>query len=233
MRDGNTVHLTRGSQLRTRVETEPSQPKNEHTQGSNQQVVTRNSVALLVLTVFTNTGTQCQSTNQGQNTTHRVYDGRTSKIVEHITKGGHHETVHSIIAQPAATPGPVTFDRIDEQRDDCTINKVHRELGTLGHSTTDDCGRGGTEHGLKDQEALNRQFAVIKTQVAPVGQANKTSQRVGTEHETEAEEEEQKRAEHEVDKVLHEDVSGVLTACKTCLTQGEAWLHPENQHGCQ
>ena len=32
MRDRDAVHLTRGSELRTRVETKPSEPEDEHTQ---------------------------------------------------------------------------------------------------------------------------------------------------------------------------------------------------------
>ena len=115
MRDSHAVHLTTGSQLRTGVESEPSQPEDEDTQGSHSQVVTGDSTALTVLVVLAYTGTQSQGTNQGQHTTYRVNDGRTGEIMEHITEGGHHEAVSSIIAQPATTPGPVTLHRIDNQ----------------------------------------------------------------------------------------------------------------------
>ena len=162
-----------------------------------------------------------------------MYDGRTRKIVEHVAKRRHHKPVGSIVAEPATAPRPVSFDGIDEQRDDRTINQVHRELCALGHSTADDGGRGGTEDGLENQETLYGQVARIETQVAPVGHTNKTSQRIASEHKAEAEEEEQQRAEHKVDKVLHQDVRRVLTTRKTCFTQRKARLHPENQHGCQ
>ena len=54
-----------------------------------------------------------------------------------------------------------------------------------------------------------------------------------TEQKAETEEKEQKRAEHEIDEVLHQNVRTVLTTCESSLTQGKSWLHPENQHGCQ
>ena len=233
MRDGHAVHFARSCELRSGVEAEPSEPKDEHTQGCHRQVVTRNSAALAVLAILADTGTKGQGTNQSQYTAHAMHNGRTGKIVEHITKGRHHKAVGCIVAEPAATPGPVTFDGVDEQRDDCTIDEIHRELGALGHGTAHDGGRGGTEHRLENQETLNGQIAFVETQVAPVGHADKTSQRIASEHEAEAEEEEQERAEHKVDKVLHQDVGRVLTTRKTCFTQRKARLHPENQHGCQ
>ena len=152
--------------------------------------------------------------------------------MEHIAKGRHHEAVGSIIAEPATTPCPVSLDGIDEQRDESTIEQIHRELGALSHSTADDGGRGGTEYGLENQETLYGQVAFIESKVAPVGHADESST-LATEHESEAEEEEQKRAEHEVDEVLHQDVCGVLTAGKTSLTQRKTRLHKEYQHGCQ
>ena len=161
-----------------------------------------------------------------------MHDGRTRKVVEHISKGGHHKRVGSIIAEPTTAPRPVALYRIDEQRDESTIDQIHRELGALCHRTAHDGGRGGAEHCLKDQKALYRQVTLVEREVAPVGSAYKTST-LAAKHKAKAKEEEQERAEHKIDKVLHQDVGRVLTTCETCLTQGKTWLHPENQHGCQ
>ena len=194
--------------------------------------MTGNSVALTFLRILTDTGTECHRTNQGQYTTHAMYDGRACKVMEHITKGSHHKAVGSIVTEPTSTPCPVSLNGIDEQGDHSTIDQIHRELGTLGHGTTDDGSRGGTEHGLEDQETLYGQITFIEREVAPVGHTDKACS-LATEHKTESEEEEQERAEHKVDKVLHQDVSRVLTTGESRFAQGESWLHPENQHGCQ
>ena len=77
--------------------------------------MTRNSAALAVLIILAYTGTKGDSTYQGQHTTYAVYDSRTGKVVEHITKGSHHKAIGSIVAKPAATPCPVTLYRVDNQ----------------------------------------------------------------------------------------------------------------------
>ena len=56
----------------------------------------------------------------------------------------------------------MALDGIDEQRDEGRINQVHRELGTLSHSTTDNRCRGGTEHRLENQETLYGQIALVE-----------------------------------------------------------------------
>ena len=115
MADGVTVDLATGCQLRAGVETKPSKPKNEHTQGSQRQAVTRNSVALAVLAIFAQTGTKEDSTDQSQHTTDGVHHRGTGKVVESMTKGVHHETAICRVAEPAAAPGPVSFYWIDDQ----------------------------------------------------------------------------------------------------------------------
>ena len=195
--------------------------------------MTGNSAALTILAILAHTGTQCDGTNQGQHATHAVNDGRTGKIVEHITKGSHHKAVGSIVAKPAATPGPVPLYGVDDQRDNGAVNQIHRELGALGHSTAHDGGTGGTEHSFENQEALNRQVALVETQVAPVGHTDKAAQHVVAKHKSEAQEEEQQRAEHKIYKVFHQNVGCVLTASKSRFTQCKTRLHPEHQHRSQ
>ena len=205
--------------------------------------MTGNSATLTILAILTTTGTQCDCTNQSQHTTNAVNNSRTSKVVEHVAKSCHHEAVGSIVAKPTATPGPVTLDGINQQRNDsainnvhrdnCTVNQIHRELGTLGHSTTNDGSSCSTEDSLENQEALNRQVTLVEREVTPVGQTDKASQRIASEHKAEAHEPEQQRAEHKINKVLEQDVSRILTAREACLTQRETRLHKEHQHGSQ
>ena len=194
--------------------------------------MTGNGAALALAAVFADAGTQCHGTDQSQHTAHAMHDGRACKVVEHVAECRHHESVGSVVAEPAAAPCPVTLDGVDEQRDARTVDEIHRELGAFSHGTTDDGSRCGTEDGLEDEEALYRQVALIEREVAPVGHADET-RALAAEHESEAEEEEQERAEHEVDEVLHQDVGCVLASRETRFTQRKTGLHPENQHGCQ
>ena len=119
-----------------------------------------------------------------------MHNGRTSKIVEHIAKSAHHKAIGSIVAEPATAPCPVTLDGVDEQRNNGTVNHIHRELGALSHSTTDDSGRSSTENGLENEETLYGQIAFVETQVAPVGHTNESST-FTSKHKAEAKEEEQ------------------------------------------
>ncbi len=228
MRDGCAVHFSTCCQLTAGVESEPSHPEDEHTEGSQGEVVTRNGTALAVLAVLAQTGTEGDGADECQHTTHTMHDGRTGKVVEHITKGRHHERVGSIVAKPTAAPSPMAFHGIDDERDESAIHQIHGELRAFSHRTAHDGGGGGTEDGLENQETFRRQVALVEGEVAPVGQADESAQDVAAEHQAEADKEEQQGAEHEIDKVLHQDVCRVLTACETCLTQGKTWLHPEN-----
>src|SRR5574344_1675475 len=114
MADGNTVNLTRSSELRTWVETEPTKPEDEYTEGSSHQVVTWNSSTLAVA-ILTETRAKTDGTNQGEHTTYAMYDSRTCEIMEGSTECIHHERTCIGIAKPAATPCPVTFYWIDNQ----------------------------------------------------------------------------------------------------------------------
>ena len=190
--------------------------------------MTRNSAALTILAVFAQTRTQHNGTDECKHTTHAVYNSRTSEIVEHVTESGHHKAIGSIVAEPTTTPSPVTFNRIDDKRDDCAVNQIHRELSAFSHRTAHNRSRCGAEHCLKNQETLYRKVAYIEREVAPVGHTNKSSKNVTAKHQAETDEEEQKRAEHEIDKVLHQDVSCILSPCESCLAQGKSRLHPKD-----
>ena len=197
--------------------TEPAHPEDEHAERSHRQVVAGDSPTLAVGRILADTGAERNRTDQRQHATHAVDDRRTGKIVE--TK----------VCEPAAAPGPVAFNRIDQQRDDRTVDQIHRELRPLGHCTAHNRSRGGAEDRLKDQEALHGQVTLVERQVAPVGQADETGA-VAAEHEAEADEPEKQGAEHEVHKVLHQDVRRVLAAGETRFAQRKARLHKENQH---
>ena len=88
--DGYAVYLTRSSELRTRVESEPSEPEDEYTESCSHEVVTRDGSALAVA-ILAQTRTKADGTYECQYTTYAVNDGRTCEVVEGSTKGVHHE----------------------------------------------------------------------------------------------------------------------------------------------
>ena len=192
----------------------------------------RDSPAASVLRIFADTRTERHGSDQSKHTTHAVHDGRACEVVERVAEHRHHPGTFTAVAQPAAAPGPVTLHRIDNQRDERTINQIHREFRPLRHRTAHDRGTRGTEHRLENKESLHGQAAFIETEITPVWRTDK-SRAVASEHESESDEKEQERTEHEINKVLHQYIRRVFTSCESCLTQGEPWLHPENQHGSQ
>ena len=127
----------------------------------------------------------------------------------------------------------MTLDGINHQRNEGAIYNVHRKLGPLGHRAANNRSCCGAEDGLENKETLYGQLATVKTEVAPVGQPNESAQRISPEHQSETYKPEQKGAEHEVNKVLKQDVSRVLTARESCLTQRKPRLHKEYQHSGQ
>ena len=179
-----------------------------------------NSPALAVRGILANPGSECDRTDKRQHTTHAVDNRRTGEIVE------------AQLAQPAAAPGPVTFDRVDEQGDESAVNQIHGELGAFCHGTAHDRGGRGAEHGLEDQETLHGEVTLVERQVTPVGGTDEAGA-VAAEHEAETDKPEQQGAEHEVHKILHQDVRRVLAAGETRLTQCKARLHEENEHRSQ
>lgn len=52
-------------------------------------------------------------------------------------------------------------------------------------------------------------------------------------HQGEAEHPEEKGSDHEVKKVLHEDISCILGSCESGLDKGEARLHEKDKHCCE
>ncbi len=219
---------SRGGELRTRVEAEPTEPKDEDTEGSDCEAVTRNGLRSAVLVILADTRTDDSRTDECNPTTDRVDDGRTSEVVECRAEEVHHERAFFSVAEPASAPSPVTRDRVDENGDENGVNQVHGELSALCHRTRYDCCGSGAEDSLEDKEAFFGQaVGVVEHAIEEVRHADETTV---TEHQTEAYEPEKERAEGEVDEVLHQYVSGVLRAGETCLDHCETRLHEEDEH---
>ena len=127
-----------------------------------------------IVAIFAATWTQEDGSDECKHSTDAVNNGRTGKVVEHITERAHHETVGCLVAKPASAPGPVSLDGVDEERDACTIHQIHRKLGAFRHGTTDDGGGSCTEDGFEDQKSFDGQFALVETEITPVGHADES-----------------------------------------------------------
>ena len=116
--DGCAVHFACSGQLRAGVESEPSEPQDEHAERCQREVVAGYGAALAVGRILADAGAECHGADQCQHASHAMHDGRTGKVVEHVAEGGHHEAVGRVIAEPTAAPCPVALDGVDEERDD-------------------------------------------------------------------------------------------------------------------
>lgn len=108
MRDSVLVVGSRGCELRTWVEAEPTEPKDEDTKSSDCEAVTGDSLRGTVLMVLADTRADDSRTDECDPTTDRVDNGRTSEVVESCAEEVHHERAFLTVAEPAATPSPVT-----------------------------------------------------------------------------------------------------------------------------
>ena len=137
------------------------------------------------------------------------------------------------VVQPAAAPGPVADDRIDQRGHEHAVDHVGGKAGPFGHGAGDDRRRGCGEHRLEQPEGEVGSIAgpgrgeVGQEEVAAAEQAGLA----GPEHEGVADGPERQHADGEVHEVLHQDVGRVLGAGEARFEHREAGLHQEDQDG--
>ena len=199
---------------RAAVEAEPAEPQDKAAECAERQGVTRNRTSLAVLGVLTDTGTEDGCTDQSGN------------AADHMYRRGACEIMEAKLCEPAAAPDPVTGNRVNDRRNNHRVNAVCREFSALCHRTGND-GRGScTEYGLEDQSRP----VVALTDNAVREEIKAAEERAcRTEHDAEAKDPEDRRAEREVHQVLHNDVAGILCSGEAGLNHCEAGLHEEYQ----
>ena len=200
----------RQSNGRTAVEAEPAEPQDKAAESAERQGVTRDCTSLAVLGVLTDTGTEDGCTDQSGN------------AADHMYRRGACEIVEAKLCEPAAAPDPVTGNRVNDRRNNHRVNAVCREFSALCHRTGND-GRGScTEYGLEDQSRP----VVALTDNAVSEEIKAAEERAcRAEHDAEAEDPEDRRAERKVHQVLHNDVAGILCSGEAGLNHCEAGLH--------
>ena len=111
------------------------------------------------------------------------------------------------------------------------IDTVGNKLGSFGHRAGNDGRSSCAENQIENKGGSITAFQE-STEVRQNLQIRHTDQAkdiVFCHHQTEAEENENNGSDAEIHQVFHDDVAGVLGACKSGLDHCETSLHPEHQ----
>ena len=98
--------------------------------------------------------------------------GDGSECTLQVDDRGSREVEEALLEEPAATPGPVGDDRVDDPGEDDTEDDVRDELRAVEHRAEHDGERHGTEHRLEEEDCLNRDV-VCREGVAEVEEAKR------------------------------------------------------------
>ena len=175
-----------------------------------------NRSCLAVLVVLADSGSEHPCTEAGDHTADIVYNR------------GAREIMHAKRREPAAAPYPVSFNRVDDQRDHCGINAVGFEVCTLCHGSRNDCRSCSAENRFENDKTPQRHCLRNHRSriVAPDKGIKAADQRSrAAEHQAEADKPEARRTDTEIHHVFHEDIAGVLGSGQTGFAQSEACLH--------
>ena len=137
---------------------------------------------------------------------------------------------HSI--EETATPLPRAADRVDDARQQSTVNEVSAELHTTCNCTGyDGCGS-SCEGDLEKEVNLEMwQIACVESSLracADLTEANDAVEITGV-HDAVAHKPEEECAEAQVHQVFEQNVDGVFAAIKTCFDECKPSLHEEDE----
>ena len=180
----------------------------------------RDSYRLAGLGVFADSRTEYHCAGKGDGTAAGVNDCRTCEVVE------------AELAEPAAAPGPVAFDRVDDCRNKDGNQDIDTELCPFCHTAGHDGCSSSAEYSLEYQPSLFRNaFIAAERDVERTDLADETG--VSVVHDGISDEPEKDSTHHKVDEILHQDVGRVLGSCETGFNHSESRLHEEYEHCCQ
>jgi len=214
---------------RTGVESPPTEPEHEHTDGCERNVVGRDSVHLAVH-VLADTRSKDHHAGKRCPATHGVDERRTGEVVEASLADG---------AKPATAPCPATHDGVNQGNVNEGKDQEGVELHAFGNSTGNDCRGSGGEHGLEQPVGKQRKVAVVGRgevgRIGPVANAEACETENPVEgariHEAKAEQGVHRDTNGGDRDVLEGDVGGALGAHEARFNAGESKTHDEHQHG--
>ena len=172
-----------------------------------------------ILRVLSDTGTDHDGADQGGYAADRVNRRRTREINE------------SELREPALRiPYPARLNRIYKQRDDRGINAVGTELCALSHRTGDNRSGGRAEHKVEYEERSVAIDEIRKvSENMQIRHADEPADVILAHHQRIAEKNENRSTDTEIHQVLHQDISGVLSAAEPALKRREPRLHEKHK----
>ena len=179
----------------------------------------RDGVDGAILVVLADAGAEHQSADERADAADHVDDRGTSEIME------------AHLAEPAAAPGPMARDRIDDEADEQRIEAVRRELRALCHGTRNNRRGRRAEDRLEDDVGECR-ITSIRTRIEHLDEEIRRADDAAdviAEHQAEADNPERDGADAEIHEVLHDDVAGIFRTRQAGLDHREAWLHEEDE----
>ena len=135
---GGIIHAAK-RQLRAAVEPEPAQPQDKGAKRCQRQVRTGHRLHPAIGAILAKARPQHNGTGKGGKTTGGVNQRRAREIRE------------PTLVQPAGTPLPRCFDRVDEGRQDDREDHERPQLHTFRQGPRDDRSCGGAEHQLEEE----------------------------------------------------------------------------------
>ncbi len=217
-----------GAERGAAVEAGPAEEQDQHTQKGERDRVARDRDGLAVA--------ELADPRPEDDRTHE----RAERTLE-VDDRGAGEVEEAVPGEPAATPGPVGDDRVDEAGEDHTEDDVRDELGPVQHGAEDDRERHRGERGLEEEQALDRHRQVVGERAEGPGRVVVGDEPPGgagevvavTEREPEAHGPEHQQRDRHVDEDLGHDGSRVLHSRETDLEHCESSLHEEDENRCK
>ena len=137
--------------------------------------------------------------------------------------------MESKLCEPAATPSPVSFNRIDYCRNYSRINAVRKKFCAFCHCARNDCCCRCAEYEVEYKSRPVKIAVICKN--LPVWFSNQTEKCVFTEKKSKSNKNKNNCSDTKVHQVFHDNVSRVFCTGKTCFDHCKSGLHPKYEGG--
>ena len=145
---------------------------------------------------------------------------------DHVDAVGTGKVMEAHLRKPAAAPGPVCLDRIDQGRDDPGVHAVRKKTCPLCHGAGDDRGRRGAEHQVEDEIGPVKR-GICREDIK--SRFSNEADQILSQEQTESDDNKHDCPDAEIHQIFHQNIAGVLRPREAGLHHGKPGLHPEDQ----